>query len=419
MQPPTTASARQEGILAFLRQRPGGVARHELEGLPAAAGLDPQRLRRLLAPLVKDGRIRVEGATQARRYFPGNELTETLPLSPEGRAALARVLRPDRIPAVYHRPFLDTYQPNEVWYLPMELRHHLAGLGRAGDRSRRPALLADLAWNSARLDGAATSRTEAEALFSGGEAAPEDLPLLNHKAATDWMAGAEGADPVTVQNLHALLTDGLLEDPGAGGRLRTGPLALPGTRYLPPEAPGLVEWCFRQILRTASRILDPYEQAFFLLVHLPYLQPFAQANGSVARLAANLPLLRRQHVPVTFAAVPAQAYAQAMRAVWEENDPALLRDVFAFAVEHSCGSSGPDPFRLRYRAGIRTAVREAVLAGETGAGARIRAIAARLPAADGPRFRTEVDAELSALHDGNFARFQLTAAEFAAWKERR
>jgi Fic family protein len=44
-----------------------------------------------------------------------------------------------------------------------------------------------------------------------------------------------------------------------------------------------------QILSTATAITDPFEQSFFVMVQLPYLQPFDDVNKRVSRLAANIP----------------------------------------------------------------------------------------------------------------------------------
>ena len=55
--------------------------------------------------------------------------------------------------------------------------------------------------------------------------------------------------------------------------------------YHPLEVPQLIEECFQQILDTATAITNPFEQAFFVMVHLPYLQPFEDVNKRVSRLA--------------------------------------------------------------------------------------------------------------------------------------
>ena len=67
--------------------------------------------------------------------------------------------------------------------------------------------------------------------------------------------------------------------------------------------PAVIEECFNQILATAAAISDPFEQAIFVMVQLPYLQPFDDVNKRVSRLAANIPLIARaarkvSHLPV-------------------------------------------------------------------------------------------------------------------------
>ena len=42
-------------------------------------------------------------------------------------------------------------------------------------------------------------------------------------------------------------------------------------------------------LDIAAAIADPFEQAFFVMLHLAYLQPFEDVNKRVSRLATNIP----------------------------------------------------------------------------------------------------------------------------------
>jgi Fic family protein len=211
------------------------------------------------------------------------------------------------------------------------------------------------------------------------------------------------------------------------GRLREGSVAIRGTTYIPLNVPQLIEECFRQILILASSIENPFEQSFFLLVHLPYLQPFMDGNKRTARLAANLPFIRMNCTPIAFIDVAPEAFTDGMITVYELNRVELLRDVFVYAYERSCERYGairtslgePDPFRLAYRLELKAIVREVVLAKErdSQASARIRAYAeAHLPKEARDRFRAVAETELSGLHEGNFARYQVRPSEFAAWR---
>ena len=110
--------------------------------------------------------------------------------------------------------------------------------------------------------------------------------ILNHKDAIEFLvddAGSIGFDRHTIRSLHALLADNLLPDPRAAGRLRHIGVRIKDSVFHPLETPALIEECFDQILATASAVSDPFEQAIFVLVQLPYLQPFDDVNKRVSR----------------------------------------------------------------------------------------------------------------------------------------
>ena len=86
--------------------------------------------------------------------------------------------------------------------------------------------------------------------------------------------------------------------------------------------------CFDLLLSKADAITDPFEQAFFVMVQQPYLQPFDDVNKRVSRLAANIPLLVHNLAPLSFVDVPEHTYVQGMLGVYELNRIELLNDVF-------------------------------------------------------------------------------------------
>ena len=112
--------------------------------------------------------------------------------------------------------------------------------------------------------------------------------ILNHKDAIEFLAGSAeeiGFNRHTILNLHALLANNLLADPEATGRLRQIAVGIEKSAFHPLEVPQLIEEYFDQILTTADAITDPFEQAFFVMVQLPYLQPFDDVNKRVSRLS--------------------------------------------------------------------------------------------------------------------------------------
>ena len=453
---PSVLSSTHEAVLKAVAQSAAGA---NIEQIEAQLPQPPTRrtLQRWLNALVGQGRLRKEGQARSTRYLlpvqaapeaadaaPGDV---SLPLSDEARAIDIAVRQPVQhsTPVGYRRSFLDSYRPNTTFYLHAALRAELQALGQvaahnepAGTYARSIAnrLLIDLSWNSSRLEGNTYSLLETERLLSAGDAAEgkgalEAQMILNHKAAIEFLMDCTpdmGFNRYTLLNLHALLSDNLLPDPTASGRLRTVAVGIGQAVFLPLEGPQLIAECFAQVLDTAAAIQDPLEQAFFAMVHLPYLQPFEDVNKRVSRLAANIPLIQHNLCPLSFVDVPPAAYISAMLGVYELNRIELLRDVFAWAYKRSCArysavrqSLGePDPFRLRYRALIFDTVAEVVRAAMN----KQRAIAfvarqarQHLPPADQHRFVEVTETELMSLHEGNMARYRLRPSEFEAWRQ--
>jgi fido (protein-threonine AMPylation protein) len=422
-------------------------------------------LQRRLASLVKAGDLAHQGRGAGSIYYiprindtaNGLYSEENSPvaddangqrayLSPEAEKVQRAIQQPvrHRKPVGYNREFLDAYTPNQSFYLPDSTRLHLMRQGRGVPRNE-PAgtyvrkiydrLLIDLSWNSSRLEGNTYSLLETERLLQQGESpygkdAREAQMILNHRAAIELLADSSdevGFNRYTILNLHALLAENLLNNSMSCGRLRDIPVAVHGTVFYPLEAPQMIEECFATMLVKAANIENPFEQAFFIMVHLPYLQPFEDVNKRTSRLAANIPLIRENLCPLSFVDVPQQRYVDAILAVYELNRIEPLRDLFVWAYARSCAryssvrkSLGePDLFRMRYRVLIAEIVAEIVRGGtgKTQAISQIRQCASsKLPEEDQARFIEVAETELISLHEGNIARYRLRPSEYLAWK---
>ena len=422
-------------------------------------GLSRRTLQRRLAQLVSSGRLITEGEGRSVRYkaasfsanltLPGITLetsAETyIPISPQGSEIRNHVRQPRqrRAPVGYNHDFLSDYHPNQTFYIPEELRTQLLKIGTP-EEVERPAgtfardilnrLLIDLSWASSQLEGNTYSRLDTERLIELGQAAEgkdavETQMILNHKAAIELLvseAGQVGFDRTTILNLHAILSDGLMVDPRACGRIRERLVEIGGSVYLPLAMPQRLDELFTVVLDMATEIVDPFEQAFFIMVHLPYLQPFEDVNKRTSRLAANIPLIRHNLCPLSFIDVPARAYIDAMLGVYELQRIELLRDVFVWAYERSCQHYlavhrqlvPPDSFRLRYRKELTSAIKEMVSNQLTVEEESVRAvIPATILEADREHFVRMVLDELDNLYEGNALRFGLRPLEVAAWRE--
>jgi hypothetical protein len=350
-----------------------------------------------------------------------------------------------RKPVGYNREFLSSYQPNKTFYLSEEHRAHLAQLGKpnfddqaAGTYAKQilNRLLIDLSWNSSRLEGNTYSLLDTTRLIELGEAAEgrdhmEAQMIVNHKDAIEFLvndAEAIGFNRYTILNLHGILAQNLLPDADAPGRLRRMGVGIAKSTFHPLELPQLIDECFNQMLDTAATIQDPFEQALFAMVQLPYLQPFDDVNKRVSRLSANIPFIKRNLSPLSFIDVPRAIYMDAILGVYELNKVDLLRDVFLWAYERSAAryaavrqSLGePDPFRFKHRRALRQLIGEVIRGrmDKKAAAAYIAAWAGKndIQESELEKFRDMAESELVGLHEGNFARYQIRPSEFEAWQ---
>lgn len=117
----------------------------------------------------------------------------------------------------------------------------------------------------------------------------------------------------------------------------------------------------------------------------------------------------------------------ALIGVYELQRIEYLRDVFVWAYTRSAqrynavrqSLGDPDAFRLKYRSGIGSFVREVVQGGfsATKAADWIRQHAEKeIPNEDCAKFIKTVELELLSLHEGNIAHYRLRPGEFTKWK---
>lgn len=451
-----------ERVAVTVLRHPEGIAIGEIyETFVAEAS--PRSLLRILEKLVRNQRIVAKGAGRGARYLPpaipatgklvpsgpkaGGEAEVYVPLTGESAKLRDWIRKPitQRRPVGYDRKLLDDYRPNETFYLnDADWRARLRDIGRTPS-AQQPAdtytreilnrLLIDLSWASSHLEGNTYSLLDTQKLIEQGREAEgkgrlEAQMILNHKRAIEFLVEQPddiGFNMHTFRNLHTLLSENLLGNPADEGRLRERIVEIGGTVYRPLHVPQQIEELFRSILDKAGAIADPFEQAFFLMVHVPYLQPFMDVNKRVSRLAANIPFIKNRLCPLSFIGVPKHAYIEGTLAVYEHGRVDLLRDVFAWAYERSCeqfkavaGSlPEPDPFRQQYRAELVEAVAGIVREGKANEFGDVLDIAANLvPAGDQQRFASMVSSELRHLHEGSIARYRLRPEEFRAWREK-
>jgi len=462
----TRLTEELELIESIVASHPRGIGIAGIEAEMAqhqGEKLNRRTLQRRLQRLIGEQRLTTDGESIALVYKPCSSVIAStdglvalattsagepqtyIPLSLEGTEIRAQIQRPlmQRRPVGYRRDFLEAYQPGETFYLPKSLRRQLHEMGRtttyeqpAGTYARdiMGRLLVDLSWASSKLEGNTYNRLDTQNLIEFGQIATgkdaiETQMILNHKAAIEMLiddVNEVGFDPFTFKNLHAVLSQDLMRDPLASGRIRRRPVDISGTVFTPLALPQAIEDSFVLLLDKTTAIPDPFEQAFFLMVQLPYLQPFEDVNKRVSRISANIPLFKHNLCPLSFIDVPEQAYVEGTLGVYELNRIELLRDVFVWAYERSCqrylaiaqSMVEPDPLKIKYREALVQAVQKIIKGPLNPTPAVIAQVAQDHAAeADQAVFEEMLTVALQQLHEGSIARYRLKRSEYMAWQQ--
>lgn len=413
----------EQVILDYIAAHPG--ARRKEIRRNVAPDVSETTIWRVLKKLVDENRLQVAGKGRATGYsLAGAAVVRAHLHAPYHR----------RRPASYSKEFLDRYIPGKTFYLGDADRQRLQEAGQpsppplpAGTYAGRilERLLVDLSWASSRMEGNTYDILETERLIRFGQEASgkdrkEAVMILNHKEAIEYLV--DNLADITIGrrdifNIHALLAGGLLVDPAMAGRLRRMPVGITHSSYSPLADQFEIDEEFEILLHKAAAIPDPFEQSFFLLVHIPYLQAFDDINKRTSRIASNIPLLKADLAPMSFLTMHDRDYVDALIGIYELNDVSLLRDVYVDAYTTSAENyktlraelETPDKAALAYRDFVREAVRRSVLEWKAFRPESIMTMAAEadIPEADRQQVTDYVGQEFRGLHEGNVIRYRL------------
>jgi Fic family protein len=415
-----------QALLDYIAAHP--AARREDIRRHAAADASETTVWRALKRLVSANKLEVSGKGPATTYtLAGTAVVRAYLQTPHNR----------RKPTHYSKEFLDRYIAGKTFYLAQDDRTKLREAGTpmtslpAGTYARRilERLLVDLSWASSRMEGNTYSILETERLIRFGQEASgkdrkEAVMILNHKEAIQYVADNLASISISrsdLFNIHALLADGLLTDPAMAGRLRRMGVGITHSSYRPPDDQYEIEVEFGILVEKAAAIVDPFEQSFFLLVHIPHLQAFEDINKRTSRIASNIPLLKADLAPMSFLTMDDRDYIDGLIGVYELNNVALLREAYIDAYMASAENyrtlraevDSPEKAALTYRDFVRDAVRRSVLEWKAFRPDNVMAMAAQaqIPEADRRQVVDYVGQQFRGLHEGNVIRYRLRPSD--------
>ncbi len=405
-------------------------------------------VRRWLAAFVSDGAIEKTGKKRAARYYvPQSPSPQTIyHFSQNSLPAIIYVSRPifERKPVSYHYEWIQNYCPGKTYYLSAATRQqlYLAGLRQ---HSHDPAgtyvhriynrLLIDLSYNSSRLEGNTYSLLETQRLILEGANAQgkldtERVMILNHKEAIRYLienAGKLEIESREIYTLHFLLSDGLVTTEYAG-KVRDYGVRVSGSTYMPLDHVHRLEKQIQLVCQKAVQIDDPYEQSFFLLIHISYLQAFVDVNKRTARLSANIPLIKNNYVPLSFNDIDKSDYMLAITAIYELNDTKPLEELYVASYLRTCqfydvavDAVGLDEIRVRYRQLRRDLIRHIVtrlLTGEKLDKYIENKARQHITAADQAAFVEDIREDLKELSPSRIAGIGISIIELEKWRQK-
>ncbi|MEI6242758.1 MAG: hypothetical protein WCP39_05065 [Chlamydiota bacterium] len=414
--PKKIGSKDLDPILRFLAHFSKGASLCEITG-QLDLSIPKRTLQRRLALLVSKGLI----TFSKKRYYLDSrpEIASQFPLSPIALSQLERVRKSKLSSSLqYAADWLESYVPNETYYLSSSIRKRLRSLGTLKKKETTQGILsrymADFLWNISRLEGRTYTLLEIKRLIEWKELAinksdREAQEIWRYKEALEFLFDPTiecRITPALVLTFHAFLSGFHKQNPSSCGTVRSHP------NWILPS--------FHRILSKAVDISDPLERGFFFLVHLPFLAPFEDANRGVAHFLVNAALLSNNLCPFLAVGIPEDIYIQAFCSVKEFQRIELLREMFVFGYERSCelcGDSKRDLFSLQNL--IRKTMTQIVKGGvnKKQAISMILQEAKPLSSEDRGEFLESIENEMASIHEGSIGRFRVTLQEYELWQK--
>ncbi|MFT5880563.1 MAG: Fic family protein [Moritella sp.] len=443
--------------------------------------VSPKTLQRRLQELCEAGKVESSGNRSAKKYALARPISSTLAsiLVPatvknssdiiaeetshnyENSYAIARAVfskasreklkyldTPSfgRKKTAYNAALIESYVPNKTPYISNEMRKSMRKAGVRFDKELAAGtyaknivqrLLIDLSYNSSRLEGNTYSLLDTKKLLEKGVTADgslneEAVMILNHKEAILFLV--ENAleievTPFVIKNLHQLLSQDLLANASACGKVRQMEVGISRSAYIPLNNPQRLEEYLVLTLRKAQQIIDPFEQSFFLLMHLSYLQAFEDVNKRTARLTCNIPFIKMNLCPLSFVDVTKEDYINSLLYFYETGDTQPAADVFHLAYLSSCdkytvvkASLGQiDVYRVKFRRERKEAlgdiIREMLTGHEIESSLENYCDKNQIDEKD--KFISIAIAELNNIHSGAIIGLGITEGMFNAWLKKK
>ncbi len=223
-----------------------------------------------------------------------------------------------------------------------EYRNRVVNLSEVLHKKELERFVIELSWKSSKIEGNTYTLLDTEKLIREGIPAeghkPEEaIMILNHKKAFEYVLQIcfENSKIITheqIMQLHLLL----VSDLGVATGLRSGPVGITGSSYVPVDIPSVINEQFSLLVDAMNQKSDPYSRALIALVGISYLQPFEDGNKRTARLLANAYLLLEKCAPLSYRNVDEELYRNSLLVFYEHNSIEAFKKIFMEQYQFSC-----------------------------------------------------------------------------------
>lgn len=326
-------------ILQFLHYNPQS-SRDEISKGIEFEGSDAT-LKRLIATLVKNEDIVVEGRARATRYRLSDQAHLLMPLNLD--TYFSQDVDERKVQTSFNFELIREQLPKVSLFTDEEREHlrelqkvfrqHVSEMTPNEYNKEMERLGIDLSWKSSQIEGNTYSLLETERLLresktADGKTQEEATMLLNHKYALRFILdNPDYLQELTVshiEDIHSLLTQGLSVDKG----IRHRRVGVTGTNYHPLDN----EFQIREAMHDSCDLInskdDVFEKALLTLVLLSYIQAFSDGNKRTARITSNAILIANGYCPLSFRSVDSIDYKKAMLIFYEQNNLYTFKQIF-------------------------------------------------------------------------------------------
>ena len=326
-------------ILQFLHCNPSSSRVEISAGLIEAP--NERTLKRIIAELVQNGDVIVEGKGKATRYSLSAQSQLMMPLNID--TYFIKDIDERKVQESFNFQLIQDVLPKVTLFtseekIRLESAHKefLANMETLSDleyRKEMERLGVDLSWKSSQIEGNTYSLLETERLLkekqtAQGKTKEEAVMLLNHKDALDFILDnpdyLKELSVRRLEDIHSILTKEL----GVGNGIRKRRVGITGTNYRPLDN----EFQIREALEDTCQLINGkknvFEKALLILVLLSYIQAFTDGNKRTARISSNAVLIAWGYCPISFRTVDSVDYKKAMLMFYEQNNIAAFKKIF-------------------------------------------------------------------------------------------